>query len=41
MDWATQQVPFPRFDLRLKESQTVEEIIEEVEKKLDTTIHFK
>jgi uncharacterized protein YktA (UPF0223 family) len=38
VNWATQQVPFPRFGLLLKEGQTVEKFIEEVEKKVDTMI---
>jgi hypothetical protein len=38
VNWATQQVPFPRFGLWLKEGQNVEEFIEEVEKKVDTMI---
>jgi hypothetical protein len=38
VNWETQQVPFPRFGLQLKEGQNVEEFIEEVEKKVDTMI---
>jgi hypothetical protein len=38
VNWATQQVPFPRFGLRLKEGQSVKKFIEEVEKKVDTMI---
>jgi hypothetical protein len=38
MNWATQQVPFPRFGLRLKEGQTFEEFFEEVEKRVDSMI---
>jgi uncharacterized protein YktA (UPF0223 family) len=38
MNWVTQQVPFPRFGLRLKERQTFEEFFEEVEKKVDSMI---
>jgi uncharacterized protein YktA (UPF0223 family) len=38
VNWTTQQVPFPRFGFRLKEGQSVEEFIEEVEKKVDTMI---
>jgi uncharacterized protein YktA (UPF0223 family) len=38
IDWATQEVPFPRFDLRLKEGQSVAKFIDEVEKKVDTMI---
>jgi uncharacterized protein YktA (UPF0223 family) len=36
VNWATQQVPFPRFGLQLKEGQNVEEFIEKVEKKVDS-----
>jgi uncharacterized protein YktA (UPF0223 family) len=38
VNWATQQVPFPRFGLRLKEGQNFEEFFEEVEKKVDSMI---
>jgi hypothetical protein len=38
VEWATQQVPFPRFNLRLREGQSLEEIIVEVEKKVDALI---
>jgi hypothetical protein len=38
VNWAAQQVPFPQFGLRLKEGQSVEEFIEEVEKKVDIMI---
>jgi uncharacterized protein YktA (UPF0223 family) len=37
-DWATQQVPFPRFNLRLKEGQSLDEFIDEVEKNVDALI---
>jgi hypothetical protein len=38
VNWATQEVPFPRFDLQLKEGQTIEEFMEEIEKKVDVMI---
>jgi uncharacterized protein YktA (UPF0223 family) len=38
VNWATQQVPFPRFGLQLKEGQTFEEFFEEVEKRVDSMI---
>jgi hypothetical protein len=38
VDWATQRVPFPRFNLHLKEGQSLESFIVEVEKKVDTMI---
>jgi hypothetical protein len=38
VNWATQEVPFPRFGLQLKEGQSAEEFMEEIEKKVDTMI---
>jgi uncharacterized protein YktA (UPF0223 family) len=38
MDWATQQVLFPPFNLWLKEGQSLEEFIDKVEKKVDALI---
>jgi uncharacterized protein YktA (UPF0223 family) len=38
VNWATQEVPFPRFGLQLKKGQTTEEFMEEIEKKVDTMI---
>jgi uncharacterized protein YktA (UPF0223 family) len=38
VNWATQQVPFPRFGLQLKEGQTFVEFFEEVEKRVDSMI---
>jgi hypothetical protein len=38
VNWATQQVPFPRFGFWLKEGQTFEEFFEEVEKRVDFMI---
>jgi hypothetical protein len=38
VDWATQQVPFPRFKLQLKEGQSLENFIAEVEGKVDTMV---
>jgi hypothetical protein len=38
VDWATQQVTFPRFNLRLKEGQSLEEFIHDVEKKVDVMV---
>jgi hypothetical protein len=38
LDWATQQVSFPRFNLRLKEGQSLEDFIHEVEKKVDAMV---
>jgi uncharacterized protein YktA (UPF0223 family) len=38
VNWATQEVPFPRFGLQLKEGQTAEEFMDEIEKKVDAMI---
>jgi hypothetical protein len=38
MDWATQRVPFPRFNLRLKEGQSLENFIAEVKGKVDAMV---
>jgi uncharacterized protein YktA (UPF0223 family) len=38
VDWATQQVSFPRFNLRLNEGQSLEEFVDEVEKKVDAMV---
>jgi uncharacterized protein YktA (UPF0223 family) len=38
VNWATQEVPFPQFGLQLKEGQTAEEFMEEIEKKVDAMI---
>jgi uncharacterized protein YktA (UPF0223 family) len=38
VNWATQQVPFPRFVHQLKEGKSIEEFIDEVEKKVDAMI---
>jgi hypothetical protein len=38
VNWATQQVPFPRFGHQLKEGKSIEEFIDEVEKKVDAMI---
>jgi uncharacterized protein YktA (UPF0223 family) len=38
VNWATQEVPFPRFGLQLKEGQSAEEFMDEVEKKVNAMI---
>jgi uncharacterized protein YktA (UPF0223 family) len=38
VNWATQEVPFPRFGLQLKEGQSAEEFMEEIEKKVNAMI---
>jgi hypothetical protein len=38
MNWATQEVPFPRFGLQIKEGQTAEEFMDEVERKVKAMI---
>jgi uncharacterized protein YktA (UPF0223 family) len=38
VDWVTQRVPFPRFNLRLKESQSLQNFIAEVEGKVDAMV---
>jgi hypothetical protein len=38
VNWATQEVPFPRFGLQLKEGQSAEEFMGEVEKKVNAMI---
>jgi hypothetical protein len=38
MNWATQEVPFPRFGLQLKEGQSAEEFMDEIEKKVNAMI---
>jgi uncharacterized protein YktA (UPF0223 family) len=38
VNWATQEVPFPRFDLQLKEGQSAEEFMDEIEKNVNATI---
>jgi uncharacterized protein YaaR (DUF327 family) len=38
VNWATQEVSFPRFSLQLKEGQSAEEFMEEIEKKVNAMI---
>jgi hypothetical protein len=38
VNWATQEVPFPRFGLQLTDSQSTEDFMTEVEKKVNTMI---
>jgi DNA-directed RNA polymerase subunit N (RpoN/RPB10) len=38
MNWAAQEVPFPRFGLQLKDGQSAEEFMDEVEKKVNAMI---
>jgi uncharacterized protein YktA (UPF0223 family) len=38
VNWATQEVPFPRFGLQLKEGQSVEEFMDVIEKKVNVMI---
>jgi hypothetical protein len=35
VNWATQEVPFPRFGLQLKEGQSAEEFMDEIENKVN------
>jgi hypothetical protein len=35
MNWTTQEVPFPRFGLQLKEGQSAEEFMDEIENKVN------
>jgi hypothetical protein len=38
VDWSAQRVPFPRFNLRLKEGQSLEDFISEVEGNVDAMV---
>jgi uncharacterized protein YktA (UPF0223 family) len=38
VNWATQEVPFPRFGLQLKEGQSAEEFMDNIEKKVNAMI---
>jgi hypothetical protein len=38
VNWATQEIPFPRFGLQLKEGQSGEEFMDEIEKKVNAMI---
>jgi hypothetical protein len=38
VNWATQEVPFPRFGLQLTDGQSAEDFMDEVEKKVNTMI---
>jgi hypothetical protein len=38
MNWAAQEVPFPRFGLQLRDGQSVEDFMDEVEKKVNAII---
>jgi hypothetical protein len=38
VNWATQEVPFPRFGLQLKDGQSAEEFMDEIEKKVNAMI---
>jgi hypothetical protein len=38
VDWSVQRVPFPRFNLRLKEGQSLEDFISEVEGNVDAMV---
>jgi hypothetical protein len=38
VNWATQEVPFPRFGLQLKEGQSAKEFMVDIEKKVNATI---
>jgi uncharacterized protein YktA (UPF0223 family) len=38
VNWATQEVSFPRFGLQLKEGQSVEEFMDKIEKKVNAMI---
>jgi hypothetical protein len=38
VNWAMQEVPFPRFGLRLREGQSAEDFMKEVEKKVNAMI---
>jgi hypothetical protein len=38
VDWATQQVSFPRFNPRLKEGQSLDDFIHDVENKVDAMV---
>jgi hypothetical protein len=38
INWAAQQVPFPRFGLQLKEGQSADEFMDEIEKKVSSMI---
>jgi hypothetical protein len=38
VNWATQEVPFPRFGLKLREGQSAEDFMKEVEKKVNAMI---
>jgi hypothetical protein len=38
VNWAAQEIPFPRFGLQLKDGQSAEEFMDEVEKKVNAMI---
>jgi hypothetical protein len=38
VNWAAQAVPFPRFGIQLKDGQSAEDFMKEVEKKVNTMI---
>jgi hypothetical protein len=38
VNWAIQEVPFPRFGLQLKEGQSAKEFMVDIEKKVNATI---
>jgi hypothetical protein len=38
VNWATQEVPFPRFGLQLKDGESAEEFMDEIEKKVNAVI---
>jgi uncharacterized protein YktA (UPF0223 family) len=38
VNWATQEVPFPRFSVQLRENQSAENFMDEVEKKVNAMI---
>jgi hypothetical protein len=38
MNWAAQEVPFPRFDIQLRENQSADDFMDEVEKKVNAMI---
>jgi hypothetical protein len=38
MNWAAQEVPFPRFGLQLRDGQSAEEFMKEVEKNVNAMI---
>jgi hypothetical protein len=38
MNWVAQEVPFPRFGLQLRDGQSAEDFMDELEKKVNTMI---